>query len=360
MLPVLGKGGAERQFLNYTSYGDSVHEHCVFSWNKGPYDEILLKNGIKVFLVKNKNPLSIIIHYLKTLHEIKPDIIQSWLPQTDVFCGLLNFLGKHKVIASERSSEKLYISIDGVREKWYTKLRPFVLKHFITGLITNSPSGLEYIQKITNNNLKVKMIENGIIENNPITLKDPFFNKLEMNFTIITVSRLVKYKRIDLIISAIRTLIDMKKSVKLIIVGSGSYENNLKNFAQNIGLTESVIFYGYSDNVPSLLLGADVFCTASEIEGLPNALLEAMSLGIPVLASNIDSHNYVMEDAAIYFNLGDKNDLVEKILLLINDKELRERLKYISKKRLEKFSLSNMVKKFDNFYEDILLSYENS
>lgn len=107
-------------------------------------------------------------------------------------------------------------------------------------------------------------------------------------FNLIFVGRLVAIKRLDNLIKAAE-LLDRKfpDKIKLTIVGDGQEMQNLKRLASKLSLQNVVFFRGYSNNVERYLRDADLFVLPSEREGLPASVLEAMAIGVPVMAPRL-------------------------------------------------------------------------
>ena len=105
------------------------------------------------------------------------------------------------------------------------------------------------------------------------------------------VGRLVEQKGYDILLRALKDLKDNGNELLLRIAGSGSEEQNLRNVAKNLGLNESVEFCGNIEEIYQFLAGLDVFVMPSLWEGLPYALLEAMSVPLPIVATDISGVN---------------------------------------------------------------------
>ena len=163
----------------------------------------------------------------------------------------------------------------------------------------------------------------------------------------ITISRLAPLKRNDEIIK-IFSQVQNKKS-KLFIIGDGEEYQNLEKLIKELKLEDKVYLVGYKthEEIQDYLLDSSVFLMASETEGLPMVLLEAMSYGVPCLAYDIPSGvNDIIEDSVNGYIIKnrDKKLYLEKLDKLLDDDNLRKKM---GKKALEKsleFSNSNILK----------------
>ncbi len=101
------------------------------------------------------------------------------------------------------------------------------------------------------------------------------------------VGRLSEEKGVRFLVNAARSIKDQVNDAKLVIVGAGPLENELKLMVNNSDLLENVIFLGYIDNVFKVLKQVDVFVLPSRSEGCPISVVEAMSMELPVVATNV-------------------------------------------------------------------------
>ena len=101
---------------------------------------------------------------------------------------------------------------------------------------------------------------------------------------IVTAGRLVHQKGIDRLLKAFPKLLELKENAKLWILGEGPLEFKYKRLRDSIGLKDCVHFPGFQENIYAWFKHADLFILPSRYEGMPNALLEAMACGCPVVA----------------------------------------------------------------------------
>ena len=114
------------------------------------------------------------------------------------------------------------------------------------------------------------------------------------------------------------------------------YRELLVRMTNQLNLQDDVIFRGHSNNIPHYLSALDVFVLPSQREGCSRALLEAMSVGLPVIASRISEIKEVAlpDRNAVLVEYGDVSQLAAAILKLSQDKKLRERLGDENRKRV--------------------------
>jgi len=149
------------------------------------------------------------------------------------------------------------------------------------------------------------------------------------------------------------------KNVKLLLIGQGTdgdpenTENDVRDYVVENGLCENVILTGQRSDVPDLLSIADVFCLTSQSEGLPISMLEAMSVGLPIVGTNVPGIRDVIRHRKNGFlvNLGDHEDLTNALYQLLSDEQLRRQYGQMSKRIVnESYSLSQCVARYQDLF----------
>ena len=148
---------------------------------------------------------------------------------------------------------------------------------------------------------------------------------IEADKKIITFSgRLVQRKRVDLLLRAVSEIVKVRKDVRVIILGHGELLGDLQRMAIELNIPEYILFKGFVSNILDYLHIADVFVLTSDMEGMPNALLEAMACRLPVIATRIGGVVDVVEDKknGLLVTSGDVEELKDAILKLLEDVQL--------------------------------------
>lgn len=169
---------------------------------------------------------------------------------------------------------------------------------------------------------------------------------------IVCVGRLVKIKRLDTVLHAMR-LLGRRSPFRLVILGSGVEETRLRALAHRLGVAPLIDFRGFVSNPYPVILGATALVLASEYEGFSNSVIEAMALGVPVITSFCSSDAQEMCEcgAALGFEVGDSQKLSEQLERVLGDEEVRERLVSAAQRYLTPHLLENAVP----VYEGLLL-----
>ena len=200
---------------------------------------------------------------------------------------------------------------------------------------------------------KIEIINNGVFipeENTNIFTND------QINITI--VSRLVSHKNIEKIIKAISDL--NSPLINLNIIGDGPELNQLQKISLESNNKDNIIFHGKlnRDEIDHIFLNSDIYIQASNYEGLPHSLLEAMSYGIPVLCTPVGECKEILgnEDRGYILDLPvSKNNIKSKIIEIIGEKNIANKKGERGKDFInEKYNLTNSFNLYKNLFTRLL------
>ncbi len=158
----------------------------------------------------------------------------------------------------------------------------------------------------------------------------------------LTVANLRPEKGYDVLLEAARIIGDRGLPIRIAAVGRGPLSDVLHARHGDLALGDHFQFLGQREDVLELLAGADAFVLASRQEGLPVALMEATSVGLPIVASAIGGVPQVLDDAvdALLVPPGDAKLLAEAMGRLASDPEMRERLGHQARLTSSRFDIS--------------------
>ena len=169
-----------------------------------------------------------------------------------------------------------------------------------------------------------------------------------------TIANFRQQKNYPFLISAFELLSQRNSHLKLICVGGGQYFNEIRRMVSEKGLKDRVVLTGFSEKTKEYLSIMDIFALVSLYEGLPNSLMEAMSMGIPIVASAVGGCLELISQmhSGILFPVNDTEEFVQAIEKLILDKRLAYSLGANARLTVQdKFSLRSMVQNYVNFFE---------
>ncbi len=174
-----------------------------------------------------------------------------------------------------------------------------------------------------------------------------------------TIGRLTFQKGIKYLIEAVSLVKKRFSKIILIIVGDGPIKDELQNYANTLDLNENVIFTGFRRDIPALLAAMDIFVLPSLWEGLPNALIEAMASGKPVIATDILPIREIMnsEKVGILIPPQNSNAIADSIEFLFHNKDLAETMGNNARERaFSDFNIQTTVNRYTKLFEKILQS----
>ena len=132
------------------------------------------------------------------------------------------------------------------------------------------------------------------------------------------------------------------------IYGRGSQERLLKDYIQSKGLDNRVKIMGYANNVHEKMKDSMIFISSSDYEGISNAILEAMAIGIPVICTDcpIGGNRMLIKNGVNGFLIciGDAHSLTNRIAELVDDIEMRKRFSVNASKVRIKYSTENIMR----------------
>jgi len=142
---------------------------------------------------------------------------------------------------------------------------------------------------------------------------------------------------------------------RLVIANEGSEAEPLRDEARKLGLEGKVLFTGSRDDIRALLSALDVFVMPSLSEGFPNAMLEGMAMGRPVVATNVDGMGEMLahEQNALVVPPADAEAMGEALLRATGDPALRERLAEASRRFAEELSIDRTVERLTDIYASV-------
>lgn len=208
---------------------------------------------------------------------------------------------------------------------------------------------------------RIKKIEpntNILVVNNKVKLQNEFVEYSNEYFNVLFLGVLIKRKGINDLLEAIRILKNRNSlnNIKFIITGNGEEENKLKKLAKLYNINESIIFTGWinGDKKNDIIKKSHLMVLPSYNEGLPMSILESMSFGLPIIATNVGdvSEAVINERNGYLVDVGNPIMLancIEKIIRMPKDEW--ERMSNESKKIINaKFSDSNYFDIFEKIY----------
>ncbi|MCS7180757.1 MAG: glycosyltransferase [bacterium] len=336
-------GGTEKMILTLSKNLDKNIFDIVFFCIKGQgkFTNKIKDEKFKIYVTNlKKNPFSFIslMFYIK---KEKVDILHSFLFVANIVGRIYGKILKIKVVISSQRSTDPW-------RKWYHWLFERITKNFVDIIISNSYTAREVlVKKGKIPRKKIKVIPNGI----ELPEKK---EKIDKDYIAIgAIGNLRKAKGYFYYIESAKLVIEKFKNVKFYIIGEGEMREAILKKIKKENLEEYFILTGYVENIYEYLKIFDIFVLSSLWEGCPVSLLESMGYGVPSIATNVGDVPYIIENGKDGFIVekGNSEQIAEKIIKLIKDKNLREEIGNKAREKIKKYySFETMVRAYASIY----------
>lgn len=320
MISSLIKGGSEHVMCNLADYFVQQGNKVTLVTQYRREDEYPLNPKVKRILSQiteaemGRNRISNFIRRFQKLRNIwkteKPDAILVFIGKNN-FMALLTAWGLHiPVVVSVRADPN---------QEYPNRWMRFMARHLFkkaAGVVLQTRECMEFFPKAVKR--KSVILHNPV---NEVFFENPYEGERE--HTIVTVGRIDENKNQALLLRAFALIAADYPDYQIILYGKGDQEENLKQLADNLGIADRVIFSGNVSDVADKIKKAGVFVLTSNTEGMPNALIEAMVLGLPVIATDCPcgGPRDLIEDGVngILTPVGDVDKMKENLQHILND-----------------------------------------
>jgi glycosyltransferase involved in cell wall biosynthesis len=167
---------------------------------------------------------------------------------------------------------------------------------------------------------------------------------------LVFVGRLSPIKRVDLFLEAVAKATAHLPRVSAVVVGDGAERGRLEGLARSLGLAETVRFAGVQVEVGPWLARARALVLTSDSEGLPLSVMEAMTAGVPVIASHVGDLADLVEDGVNGFLVRERTPdaFAERIVALLSSEPLRARLAREASRAARRYSLEAATEEWES------------
>lgn len=332
--------------------------HKVGFEEYGSYDYKLYRLPIRTIKFSTPIPRNLFSVYKKIRNEY--DIIHIHMPNPIVNLAFLLFKTKAKIV--------LHWHCDIVKKNqqfikiFYNPLQNVLLKR-ASYIIGTSEKYAYYSKDLVNFRDKIKIIPIGI-DNSYLKIDtkdvDRIKNKYRGKNIVFSLGRLTYYKGFQYLIEAAKFLND---DAVILLGGCGEQEKELKQLAKDLNVDNKVIFLGRvsDDDLGNYYMASDLFCLPSPIrtEAFGVVLLEAMSLGKPIVACTIEGSgvSWVNEDGVTGFNVPTRNpsEMANSINKILSNPILKKKMEEAGKNRYQTmFTKEKMINSIIELYHRIV------
>lgn len=334
----LSAGGAERVLsVLSTPLADAFDEVQYVMWLDAKYPDIFYEIDPRVKIIRISQrcgSTSVLRHILWFRNYVKkeePNLVLSFMVMVcfTVTISLL-FTGIKQVVA-ERNDPRHF------KRKWIRKLIDLLYyTSDIKGILMQTEWNKAYF-------LNKELYDKTSTIYNPVNMRTSCVAaalNADKKDLIVSVGRLTSQKQQTTLLDAFSEFYKTHPSYQLIIYGEGEERKNLKEYAEKLGLSSCFHLPGRSRNVLNDILPAKIFVMSSKYEGMSNALLEAMCIGLPCISTKVSGATdlIVNEENGFLVDIDDSRGISLILNRLADNVELRNR---IGKKASEVYDIIN-------------------
>lgn len=345
-----GAGGAERQIVMLSNElakrGHRV-TLCVLAEYKSTYVIDPLVNVIDLTEAEKGKHLKILWRFLafaRFLFKVRPQIVINYFLQSAYYCLFLPKKVRGKIIYSERG-DPYDAEFDGI----LGKVRDFTVDK-IEGLVFQSKGAQGFFPEKVKR--KSVVIPNSVPE---ALAKIPLPEIRDRR--IVSVGRLHFGKNQKMLIEAFSQIASKYRDYTLEIYGDGEMYDELTELIQSLGLSDQAFIKPSRSDIHEAIRKASIFVLTSNYEGMPNALMEAMALGLPCIATDCRPGGVrsLIKDGenGLLVECNDPDALSKKIEILVTDNMLIQKLSHNARKIVVTNSVKSVFDKWDEFIKFI-------
>ena len=310
------QGGAERviSLLTRELAEKGLPVTILLYKNLPPFYEIDPRVEI-VYVTKETGSNNVLrnLMWMKGFFREKADVVISFLAPYNILTLLATLGGKQTVIVADRNDPRFVPAKLPVR-----KLRDFLYR-FADGVIVQTKHNQEYFSAAVQ--------KKSTIIYNPVDLGEKAGQALrtEKKKRIVSVGRLMPQKNQIMLLEAFASIHEKFPEYVLTIYGEGPHRETLEEKIRQLGLEDAVLLPGSVKDVHDRIADADLFVMSSNYEGMPNALIEAMCLGLPVISTAVSGATDLIRhgENGLLVPCGDTAALADAMTQLLSSEETR-------------------------------------
>ena len=364
----LQRGGAELMLkrLIESSENESSYKHLVISLTTlGDIGKQLQDLAINTYALEADFSFTLpkkIFQLIKIIYTIHPDIVQTWMYHADFLGGVAAYLtGNRKIIWGIRNTD---IHPSSIITLWIRKLCALLSTLIPCRIICVAEASLQSHISMGYDAKRMMVIQNGLNFSNLVSSTEQReMLRLESglsNDTIVIgcLGRFDPIKDYHNFVRAAGLVAEQYANVYFLMVGRNLTVDNtlLQTWIDNVHHKDRFVLLGERSDVAVCLSSMDVFCLSSCIEGFPNALTEAMAMGLPCVSTDVGDAAMILGGTGVVVPKENYEALASALLRVISlSKEQRRQMGQRSKKRvMAEFSIEKAKSCFQAVYQEVM------
>lgn len=346
----LGSGGAER-VLSVLSKPlvERFDEVQFVLWEGGePFYEFDKRAKIVELpkLSSRKGTNKQIKTFRQYIKKEKPSLILSFLTHYNMLVLFATMGMRQKVVVAERTDPNRRLA----GGKPMLRLRDFMYRR-AAGILTQTRYAQSYYEKKYPSKTKVFY--------NPMTMTEQqvgMATRAAKEKVFVSVGRLDGVKDQDMMIRAFNQFHKKHPEYKLVIYGEGPQRTQLEDLISSLGLDGAVMLPGRNNNVWDAISSAECFLLSSKYEGMSNAMVEALCLGLPVISTKVAGATEIIKDGenGYLVDVGDADSMTKYMCRIADNDELRQKLSAGAVKVYELFRADKICQEWVEYLDGLM------
>lgn len=344
----LSGGGAEKQLrILVKGSAKQAIEVGIFCVNDKGND--IQDASVRIYRSRHANKYSLRIFgsLNAAIDDFKPDVLHAWLPGSVTIPAMVLAL-KNRLPCVFSYRVAMFFG------------RPLAVIEYVLALFAAS-------RIVTNNSVKqsnaayrfLYRLKDGVQIRNAVLMEPehrdiPDLKSTDELHKVLFVGRITQQKNWACLLRAF-SLVDPRFRVRLVVCGEGEEKEQFLAMGEKLAVAEKVQYLGYQQNIYQIMRSCDMLVLPSWYEGMPNVLLEALSIGLPCIVSDIPAHRDIIGDTgcALLFDPSNPKELAVLIGLLSGDQTTARGLAERGKIVAQDYRPERMVREYRELYSSI-------
>lgn len=283
--------------------------------------------------------------YRQVVEKINPDVIVTFLPEPCFIAELYKKKVGKVLIGSERSNPYF---------QYQTKMYKL-----LTSWLYPKSDGFVFQTEGARNFFGKKLRKKSVVIGNPVSIPESLKQLPEKREQeIVSVGRFTYEKNYPLLLKAFKKVVEKTNGYVLRIYGKVDKSLKLEELSKELGISDRVFFMGQVDDILEQIRNASVFVLSSMSEGMPNALMEAMAIGLPVVATDCPSGGPRQlirdEENGLLVQNNDEDALAAAIIRIIENKQLSHKLSVNALKIADEYSEMKICQQWKEYIDKVV------